>query len=64
MIITFWLVVQSMTWFLYFYMVLRSMYDLQIVLGAIIMGLGVVRVFQEYKMKEYDRRMSNQVGST
>jgi hypothetical protein len=47
MIITFWLVEPSMGWFLYFYIVLRSIYDLQIVLGAIITGLGALRVFQE-----------------
>lgn len=58
MIITFWLVVPSMGWFLYFYVVLRSIYDLQIVLGAIIMGLGVLRAFQEKKLDMYDRRVS------
>jgi hypothetical protein len=46
MIVAFWLIVPSMGWFLYFYIVLRSVYDLQIVLGSIITGLGVLRVFQ------------------
>ncbi len=32
---------------------------IQIVLAAIIIGLGVLRVFQEYKMKEYHRRIRN-----
>jgi hypothetical protein len=59
MIITFWLVVPSMGWFLYFYIVLRSIYDLQIVLGAIIMGLGAVRAFQEKKLEMNDRRVPN-----
>jgi hypothetical protein len=50
MIITFWLVVPSMGWFLYFYIVLRSIYDLQFVLGAIIIGLGVLRIIQNRYM--------------
>jgi hypothetical protein len=50
MIITFWLVVPSMGWFLYFYIVLRSIYDLQLVLGAIIIGLGVLRIIQNRYM--------------
>lgn len=57
MVITFWLVVPSMGWFLYFYIVLRSIYDLQIVLGANIIRLGVLRVFQEKKLDMYDRRV-------
>jgi hypothetical protein len=50
MIITFWLIVPSMGWFLYFYIVLRSIYDLQFVLGAIIIGLGVLRIIQNRYM--------------
>jgi hypothetical protein len=55
MIMAFWLVVPLMGWFLYFYIVLRSIYDLQIVSGAIITGLGVLRVFQEKKRGIYSR---------
>lgn len=61
MIVTFWLVVPSMGWFLYFYLVLRSLYDLQIVLGCIVMGLGVLRVFQERKLGEYGREVQNKL---
>jgi hypothetical protein len=61
MIVTFWLVVPSMGWFLYFYLVLRSVYDLQIVLGCIVMGLGVLRVFQERKLGEYSRGVQNKL---
>jgi hypothetical protein len=59
MIISFWLIVPSMGWYLYFYIVLRSIYDLQIILGAIIIGLGVLRLFQEQKLDMYHRGVSN-----
>ena len=45
--------------FLFFYIVLRSIY-LQIALGAIIMGLGVLKVFQEKKFDTYNRRVPKQ----
>lgn len=60
MIVTFWLIVPSMGWFLYFYIVLRSVYDLQIVLGCIIMGLGALRVFRERRLGEYSRGISEE----
>jgi|GEM_PF-5554350 len=44
--------------FLFFYIVLRSIY-LQIVLAAIIMGLGVLEVFQEKRFDRYNRRVPN-----
>ena len=50
MIATFWQVVPVMGLFLFCYIVLRSIY-LQIVLGAIMMGLGVRRLFQEKKTR-------------
>jgi hypothetical protein len=46
-----------MGWFLYFYIVLKSIYELQIVLGAIIAGLGILRVFQEKKLEVYHREV-------
>jgi len=61
MIVTFWLVVPSMGWFLYFYLVLRGLYDLQIALGCIVMGLGVLRVFQERKLVEYSKEAHNKL---
>ena len=51
MIITFWLVAPIMGWYSYFYIVLRNIYDLQIVIGSIIAGLGVLRIFREWKLK-------------
>jgi hypothetical protein len=58
MIVTFWLVVPSMGWFLYFYIVLKSIYELQIVLGVIITGLGILTVFQEKNLEVYHREVS------
>jgi hypothetical protein len=47
LIITFWLVAPAMGWYLYFYIVLRNIYNLQIAIGSILAGLGILRIFRE-----------------
>jgi putative Mn2+ efflux pump MntP len=57
MIVTFWLIAPTMGWFLFFYIAVRGVYNLIIVLGSIIIVLGVLRVFrQQWRQKKAIRK--------